>query len=370
MSQDFRARQIQTSQVISSGSSGTNAKIVVYDISAQDTATPNQGIIDNTRFNTSSIGTDIFLYVSGGINNRDVGGSNAITVFGGDVHISGNLTVGGTSPTGSGGTGAAFNSGSFISFGITDYATTTNTSSGPQSIGQIVFDPRDFTGPVVFRSVLASTTGSVTASVQLFNVTSGTFVHIGGTGITTLNTTNTTPTIIQSVNLRTATNFSTGSAIYELQSYIGTGSQTAVVGGAEFRVTGAITTAPTRQSLGGYAISTATSSNPEAIGGGYFVPSEHNQMNCVFRAVLSTTTGSNTGFVQLYNVTSGALVEIGGTGVTTLSSNSTTPIMLQSVNLLTATNFNPVTSSVYEVRIYGSGSSPITTLINSELVCT
>lgn len=273
--------------------------------------------------------------------------------------------------TGSGsGSSTSFNSGSFISFGIADYTSTSNTASSPQSIGQLIFDPRNFTGPITFRSVLASTTGSVTASVQLFNVTSGTFVHIGGAGTTTLDTTNTTPTIVESVNLRTATNFSTGSAIYELQAYTGTGSQIAVVGGAEFRVTGAITTAPTRQNLGSYAVSTATSSNPEAVGGGYFVPSEHNQLNCVFRAIISTTTGSNSGFVQLFNVTSGALVHIGGAGVTTLSTNSTTPIMLQSVNLLTATNFNPITSSVYEVRIYGSGSSPITTLINSELVCT
>lgn len=264
---------------------------------------------------------------------------------------------------------ASFNSGSFISLNVTDYASTSNTSSSPQSVGQLIFDPRNFTGPVTFRSVLASTTGSVTASLQLFNVTSGTFVHIGGASVTTLTTTNTTPTILESVNLRNATNFSTGSAIYELQIYTETGSQTSIIGGAEFRVTGAITTAPTRLNLGSYAISTATSSNPEAVGGGYFVPSEHNQLNCVFRAIIATTTGSNSGSVQLYNVTSGALVHIGGAGVTSIGTNSTTPIMLQSVNLLVATNFNPITSSIYEVRIYGSGSSPITTLINSELVC-
>lgn len=97
MSNDFRATQIQTKQIISSGSlgNGTGAKIVIYPIESQGSPV-NTGIIDQTLFNTSSLnGTDIFLFVSGARGGK--GSSNrGISVFGGDLHISGNLTVGGS----------------------------------------------------------------------------------------------------------------------------------------------------------------------------------------------------------------------------------------------------------------------------------
>ena len=105
MSLDFRFSQGQTNKIIASGSTGTStgAKLVIFPISADEAGTPNQGFIDQTIFVTSSIGTDIFLYVSGGVGKKGVGGSQAITAFGGDVHISGNLTVDGTYPAGGGG---------------------------------------------------------------------------------------------------------------------------------------------------------------------------------------------------------------------------------------------------------------------------
>jgi len=105
MTSTFRASQIETNKIISSGSTGTptGAKLLIYPHDADDTTAPNQGYINQSAFNTGSIGTDIFLYVSGGISKKDVGDSHAITCFGGDVHISGNLTVGGTSPSGGGG---------------------------------------------------------------------------------------------------------------------------------------------------------------------------------------------------------------------------------------------------------------------------
>jgi hypothetical protein len=105
MSLDFRAQQIQTNKVIASGSSGTStgAQILVYSHLADKTSSPNQGQIDQSLFSTSAIGTDIFLYVSGGIGEKDVGGAQSISVFGGDLHISGNLTVDGTYPSGGGG---------------------------------------------------------------------------------------------------------------------------------------------------------------------------------------------------------------------------------------------------------------------------
>ena len=104
MTLDFRASQIQTNKLISSGSSGTatGASLLIYPHSADDATAPNQGYINQAAFNTGSIGTDIFLYVSGGISQKNIGNSHAITCFGGDVHISGNLSVDGSSPGGGG----------------------------------------------------------------------------------------------------------------------------------------------------------------------------------------------------------------------------------------------------------------------------
>lgn len=107
MTLDYRAAQIQLNKLIASGSTGTptGAKLLIYPHSADDALSPNQGFIDQTVFNTGSIGTDIFLYVSGGIGKKNVSNSQAISVFGGDLHVSGNLTVGGTYPGGGGGGG-------------------------------------------------------------------------------------------------------------------------------------------------------------------------------------------------------------------------------------------------------------------------
>ena len=108
MTLDYRAAQIQLNKLIASGSTGTptGAKLLIYPHSADDALSPNQGFINQTIFNTGSIGTDIFLYVSGGIGKKNVSNSQAISVFGGDLHVSGNLTVGGTYPGGGGGGGS------------------------------------------------------------------------------------------------------------------------------------------------------------------------------------------------------------------------------------------------------------------------
>ena len=106
MTTDFKASQVQTSKVIVTGSfaGGGANQLLVYSIEADDTGTPNQGQIDSSVFDTSSgIGTDVFTFVSGGISQKDVGGTYGVSVFGGDVHISGNLTIDGTGGGGGGG---------------------------------------------------------------------------------------------------------------------------------------------------------------------------------------------------------------------------------------------------------------------------
>jgi len=97
---DFRSNQIQTSKIIVTGSSPEKT-LLIYGIAADGTPA-NQGNIGPT-FDTSVIGSDVFLFVSGVIGGKD-GTDPGITVIGGDLHISGNLTVDGSSPGGGGGT--------------------------------------------------------------------------------------------------------------------------------------------------------------------------------------------------------------------------------------------------------------------------
>jgi hypothetical protein len=108
MTGDFKSHQIQTNKVIVTGSFGSDTlnQLLIYNYSAQDTGTPNQGVIDATKFDTSSgIGTDVLLFISGGIGEKDVADANSITCIGGDLHVSGNLSVSGL---GAGSTGIKY----------------------------------------------------------------------------------------------------------------------------------------------------------------------------------------------------------------------------------------------------------------------
>jgi hypothetical protein len=108
MTTDFKATQVQTNKIIVTGSfanDGSN-QLLIYNYAADDSGTPNQGVIDPTKFDTTSgIGSDVFLFVSGGVSTRGTGESYGVTVMGGDLHVSGNLTVDGTYPSGGGGGG-------------------------------------------------------------------------------------------------------------------------------------------------------------------------------------------------------------------------------------------------------------------------
>lgn len=95
MAIDFRALQIQTKQIIASGSL-IGTKLVIYPASAASTnpLLRNQGFINESVFNTTALsGSDIFMYVSGAIGSKN-GSSSATSVYGGDVHVSGTLYVG------------------------------------------------------------------------------------------------------------------------------------------------------------------------------------------------------------------------------------------------------------------------------------
>ena len=129
---DTRAQQIQTNKVIVTGSTGTGARILIYPIEAEDASSPNRGVRDPAAFGTGSIGTDVFLYVSGAIGSKGTS-VQGTTVIGGDFHISGNITSEGGSI---GGTAWAENDGSHLS---TTSSVSVGTAAAPETDGADVF---------------------------------------------------------------------------------------------------------------------------------------------------------------------------------------------------------------------------------------
>ncbi len=89
MTYDFRASQVRTNKLITSGSTGTNAALLVYPFSS---AQNQSGSINTALFATGSIGQDVFIFVSGAINSTNTS-TQGVTVFGGDVKISGSFQV-------------------------------------------------------------------------------------------------------------------------------------------------------------------------------------------------------------------------------------------------------------------------------------
>lgn len=125
-------------------------------------------------------------------------------------------------------------SGSSIFYqSIASYTSTIVTSA--VACGQGWFEPTEVpTGSIYFRVILSTTTGSNTAYVQLFNITSQSYVHIGGPGITDLSSSAITGSKVQSVALGAATNWSTGSSVYEVQIFTSSSSYPAILGTAQF----------------------------------------------------------------------------------------------------------------------------------------
>lgn len=98
-SPDFRSDQIQVNKLIVSGANAGSAEcLLVYPLSAQGTPA-NQGNINPAIFDTSPIGSDAFFYVSGSVGGKG-GSTPTIAVFGGDLHVSGNLSVDGSGASG------------------------------------------------------------------------------------------------------------------------------------------------------------------------------------------------------------------------------------------------------------------------------
>ena len=178
-------------------------------------------------YTADSVGGDAYFFVSGSVGSKN-GSSPGVAVFGGDLHISGNLTVDGTSPGGGLATGKQH---------IASY--TTPASTVPQVVGQFSWVPTDFTSlsSVVLRAVLATNgTVNLTGSLQVYNLTSGSFLDLVSTPSVSkhLPFTGSSPTLFTSTNLlATGTNFDNSStSVYEVR-VSGSSANDLVVGGVE-----------------------------------------------------------------------------------------------------------------------------------------
>lgn len=222
MTLDFRANQVRTNKIISSGSTGTNASILFYDIEAEDSTAPNTGIIDPTKFNTGSIGDDVYFYVSGTKYQVSYGPplDKRKAVFGGDVVVSGTFSSGLTPYV--------------LPVGF--YVSTPALTASPQVVGQVRYEPSEMpTAAVYLRTILSIATDSYTpgctASVKLYSYGINDYVEIGGPGITVLETVEGTPVLLQSENLVGALNFDTATyAVYEVQVFTSNAAAEAVHG--------------------------------------------------------------------------------------------------------------------------------------------
>lgn len=181
---DFRADQVQTNKIIVTGSTPQKT-LLIYGIDAQDTPL-NQGNIDPAKFDTTFVGTDVFLFVSGGIGARS-GTEPWISVFGGDLHISGNLTVDGTSP-GGGGTNF-FTEIAFEQIQTTGSVAMTylSSSTGAEITGSFVQGSTGIASGVNSHAEGDTTTASGVASHSegAFTVANGDYSHAEGSGAST-----------------------------------------------------------------------------------------------------------------------------------------------------------------------------------------
>lgn len=100
---DFRATQVQTKKLIPSGSVSSTpgtSQIAIYPIEAASSSM-NDGVPNAALQSVFDDNTDMFMFVSGAIGSAGTSTRGA-SVFGGDLVVSGNLHVAGTSPGGSG----------------------------------------------------------------------------------------------------------------------------------------------------------------------------------------------------------------------------------------------------------------------------
>jgi len=449
MTFDFRANQFRGNKLIASGSTGTNASLLIYDIAADDIVNPNQGLINPSNFSVTGIGTDVFLFVSGAIDSKNVADSHGLTLFGGDTHTSGSiyidrnrsikvadLPLGSPNPFaprpnltiqaanviagGSGGHLELFSGGGGTSDGFQGHdGGNTRVRGGvggdtdlvgrggnggnvelTAGVGGSSIEGNAGAGGNIFISAgwggdalgngFANDGGNVLITLgRAGDVTrrAGNFTLAGGDTVDRKNLVDVgslvqigvTPSsrvkrfFINQDASENSLSFPGSDIFFFVSGAINTNdpdNQAKSVFGGDVLVSGSLSSKITKTFIhaASYASTNATSSNPAIVGQIFFNVNEVQNKTINFRTVLSTTNGSAMATLQLFNLTSGSFVHIGGPNILALSSSSTTPNMLQSVNLMTAANFN-LTSSVYEVRVHTQTGTQSAIHGGSQMVC-
>ena len=471
MTIDFRASQIQTNRLIATGSTGTHAKFIIYPFTADGTPA-NQGNINPAVFSTSSIGTDVFFYISGTLQTNKVSplpSTGQHTVFGGDAMVSGTMGFATWSPgsktnlyiadntiftTGSeseeaniyvrAGSNAGTHDGGTLGFygGVGYTGGTISLYGGDAILANTLGTSGGFIGltsgqgsPGTSAATLGGTGGSIIITAASGGAGSkaragdggpitltagnggigvsgggvggngGNISVIGGTapagstvsgypgnliitagsssyggGVVSLGDNEHGVTKYVVVGGRQSTTASLGTDTYLFISgavgSVGTSVRGTTVFGGDIYVSGVLKTAGgllARVPVGSYTTTTNTSASAQVCGHNFWTPSEVGWVpgsQIIFRAILSTTTASNTAYVKLWNITSLVFVEIGGPGITTLSTTSTTPFKLGSVNLGASgvVGFSTASNAIYEVQIYTSGAGITAILGSAELL--
>lgn len=159
MSIDFRAQNIQTEKIIVSGDPDTpldRTQLIIYPIQAQG-PNLNQGEIADAGLAADATSTDVFMYVSGAIGGKG-GSTKGITVFGGDLHISGNFSLDGT---GGGGSGDVTGPGSAVVGRIATFANVNGKviSDGGVAIGLVSTAMQQVSGATTGRVAVIGTGG-------------------------------------------------------------------------------------------------------------------------------------------------------------------------------------------------------------------
>lgn len=450
MTLDFRANQVRGNKLISSGSTGTGANIVIYDIGADDVGSPNQGLINADLFDTTIIGTDVFLAVSGAVGSKAAANTHGLALFMGDTHTSGSifldqnqkigvfdievgaagdpqygprpsLTVqaGNIVVSGSGGhlnlhAGygggtdgfAGYSGGSArlrgglggggLGSGVSGAGGNAEIYGGNGGIGEegdggeggdvyisagpggYTFDGGGANGGDIRISCgaagsLETSAGDLTVEGGItysrdYLQASGSSAQFGTSEFSRFNRF----FVNQSADPFEATFPGTDIFFFvsgSITSSVELDKSKAVFGG-DVLVSGSLSSKITKTfvTIGSYASTNATSSNPMVVGQTFFDVREVPNHTINLRTVLSTTNAGDFATLSLYNLTSGSFVHVGGPGVTALSCSSTTPTVLQSQNLMIATNFS-TSSATYEVRVYISTGSQSAIHGGSTLVC-
>lgn len=125
---------------------------------------------------------------------------------------------------------------------------------------------------------------------------------------------------------------------------------------------------PTRINAAGFFSVLAAPGVAHEIGGFYFDPKEHGIDDVRIRTILSTITESNTASVKIYNATFNDYVAVDEQASLELSTTSSIPTAITSVNLANSKNFSVSCPCVYILHLYGNGQMPITLHYNTEII--